>query len=187
MNDNDQENFNQEYIQKFEEEINKIGKYTNKYSHKLSQRLYYYPRLTPQDVLHEKQEYTINNSYNGKNIYEWNIDDFTERRIYNLVHRIMMYSTVAKSNGNSDKAVAKMIIAGFTGQLKGWWDNYLTKNEHNTILNTVKIENGVESTTAIYTLIVKIIEHFTGRWSDNSENIRTLINGLKCPTLTSFR
>ena len=55
-----------------------------------------------------------NNSYNGKSIYEWNIDGFTERQLYNLVHGIMMYCIVAKSNGNSDKVVAKMIITGFT-------------------------------------------------------------------------
>ena len=99
----------------------------------------------------------------------------------------MMYSTIAKNNGNNDKSVANMIIAGFTGQLKGWWDNYLITQDKQTLLNTVKTENGVETPNAVYTLVVNIIEHFTGRWSDNSENIRTLLNGLKCPTLTSFR
>ena len=94
-----------------------------------------------------------------------------------------MYATVAKNNGNSDKQVAKMVIAGFTGQLKGWWDNYLAFDNQNEIHNTIK--DGTSN--AVYTLIINIVEHFTGRWSDNSENIRTLLNGLKCPTLTSFR
>ncbi|XP_071686784.1 uncharacterized protein [Rutidosis leptorrhynchoides] len=98
-----------------------------------------------------------------------------------------MYSTIAKSNGNNDKTIANMIIAGFTGQLKGWWDNYLKPEDHTVILNTVKTENNEVVTQAVYTLVVNIIEHFTGRWSDNSDTIRTLLNGLRCPTLTSFR
>nr|GEY48078.1 hypothetical protein [Tanacetum cinerariifolium] len=133
-----------EYKSRINDEINKLGRYNSKYADKPTQRLYYYPRPTPQDVLHEEQEFILNNSYSGKNIYEWNIDGYTERQIYNLSHRMMMYSTIAKNNGNTDKTVANMIVAGFTGQLKG-------------------------------------------RWSDNSKNIRTLLNGLKCPTLTSFR
>nr|GEX20391.1 leucine-rich repeat protein [Tanacetum cinerariifolium] len=32
---------------------------------------------------------------------------------------MMIYSTIAKNNGNTDKTVANMIVAGFTGQLKG--------------------------------------------------------------------
>ena len=34
---------------------------------------------------------------------------------------------------------------------------------------------------------VTIIEHFTGRYSDNSENIRTVLQNLRCKTLTDFR
>ena len=50
----------------------------------------------------------------------------------------MMYATVAKNNGNEDKQIEKMVIAGFIGQLKGWWDNYLTIENQNEILNTIK-------------------------------------------------
>ncbi|XP_052624765.1 uncharacterized protein LOC128132291 [Lactuca sativa] len=98
-----------------------------------------------------------------------------------------MYSTIAKNTGNSDKQVANMLIAGFTGQLKGWWDNYVDEKTQQAILNTVKTENGITTPNVVYTLTCTIIEHFTGRWSDNSENIRTLLNGLFCKTLTSFR
>ena len=30
-----------------------------------------------------------------------------------------MYATVAKNNGNNDKQIVKIVIAGFTGQLEG--------------------------------------------------------------------
>lgn len=100
---------------------------------------------------------------------------------------MLMYSTICKNNGNTDKAITNMIIAGFTGQLKGWWDNYLSQDNKDNILNTIKEENGRQVENTVYTLIVNIIEHFTGRWSDNSEHIRTLLQNLRCRTLTSFR
>ncbi|KAJ0638829.1 hypothetical protein HanHA300_Chr00c0038g0686551 [Helianthus annuus] len=79
-----------------------------------------------------------------------------------------------------------MIAAGFTGQLKGWWDNYIGHKQSH-IYEHIKQEGDKQVSDAVYTLILTIIEHFTGRWSENSETIRTLLNGLRCPTLTSFK
>ena len=98
-----------------------------------------------------------------------------------------MYSTICKANKNSEQNTASMVIAGFTGQLKGWWDNYLTEEQRMTILNVVKQENGNPTRNIVYTLVLTIIEHFSGRWLDNSETIRTMLKNLKCRTLTSFR
>ena len=83
-------------------QINKINSYDSNFARKPIQRMYYYPRPTPQDVLYEEQEYILNNSYSGKNIYEWNLDGYTERQIYSMTHRMMMYSTIAKNAGNDE-------------------------------------------------------------------------------------
>ncbi|KAI3762952.1 hypothetical protein L1987_53397 [Smallanthus sonchifolius] len=84
-----------------------------------------------------------------------------------------------------------MIVSCFTCQLKGWWDNYLSQPDKDKILNSIKQEEGASTSNTesnvVYTLIVNIIEHFTGRWSEDSENIRTLLQNLRCRTLTSFR
>ncbi|KAG5579249.1 hypothetical protein H5410_049876 [Solanum commersonii] len=149
--------------------------------------MFYYPRPTPQDVLLEEHEHIITNSYNGKEIYEWNIDGYIDRQIFTTVHRMLMYSTICKTNKNSDKTIADMITAGFTGQLKGWWDNYLNQTQRDTILMAVKQEGDQLTQNAVYTLVLNIIEHFSGRWSDNSETIRTLLQNLRCKSLTSFR
>ena len=93
----------------FPDEINKISE---KYDRKPVQTMYYYPRPTPQDVLMEEHEHIITNSYNGKEIYEWNIDGYTDRQIYTTVHRMLMYSTICKANKNSDKTIADMITVG---------------------------------------------------------------------------
>ncbi|XP_075099434.1 uncharacterized protein LOC142176212 [Nicotiana tabacum] len=80
-----------------------------------------------------------------------------------------------------------MIIAGFTGKLKGWWDNYLTHDQRFQIMNTTKTEEEKNVQNSVYSLVMNIIEHFSGRWSDNSETIRTMLQKLRCKTLTSFR
>ncbi|KAG5605412.1 hypothetical protein H5410_026904 [Solanum commersonii] len=154
----------------FSDDINKISK---KYARKPVQMMFYYLGPTPQDVLLEEHEHiiTITNSYNGKEIYEWNIDGYTDRQIYTTVHRMLMYSTICKANKNSDKTIADMIIA----------------NQRDKVLLAVKQEGDNVTQNAVYTLILNIIEHFSGRWSDNSETIRTLLQNLRCKTLISFR
>ncbi|KAK4721462.1 hypothetical protein R3W88_011695 [Solanum pinnatisectum] len=76
----------------FSDEINKISE---KHARKLVQRMFYYPRPTPQDVLLEEHEHIVTNSYNGKEIYEWNIDGYTDRQIYTTMHRMLIYSTIS--------------------------------------------------------------------------------------------
>ncbi|KAG5599852.1 hypothetical protein H5410_031222 [Solanum commersonii] len=104
-----------------------------------------------------------------KEIYEWNIDGYTDRQIYTTVHRMLMYSTICKTNKNSDKTITYMITAGVK------------------ILQEIKQEGEQYIQNAVYTLVLNIIEHFSRRWSDNSETIRTLLQNLRCKTLTSFR
>ena len=99
--------------------------------------------LTPQDILLEEQEYYVSNSFSSTEIYDWNINGFTDRQIYTIAHRIFMYSTICKANKNSKKERANMIIAGFTGQLKGRWDNFLSESQHMSILKAVKDENRI--------------------------------------------
>ncbi|KAK9682693.1 hypothetical protein RND81_10G089600 [Saponaria officinalis] len=101
------------------------------------------------DVLHEEQEFQLSNSYNGKCIYEWNIDGHTDNQVYNQ-------------------------------------DNYLTPAMKASILDAKTIDQTpVEN--AVYTLTINIIEQFTGRYLNNNENIRTLLQNLRCKTLTDYR
>ncbi|WMV41694.1 hypothetical protein MTR67_035079 [Solanum verrucosum] len=38
-----------------------------------------------------------------------------------------------------------MIVADFTGQLRGWWDNYLNMEEKASIINAVATDDGVDN------------------------------------------
>ncbi|KAG5594853.1 hypothetical protein H5410_036085 [Solanum commersonii] len=83
------------------------------------------------------------------------INKISEKHTRKSVQRI----TICKINKNSEKDTANMIIAKFTVQLKGWWDNYLSESQRMAILNAVKDENGM-TPNIVYTLILTIIEHF---------------------------
>ena len=112
-------------------------------------QLYHWPRPTPQDVLVEERDWNqTNTSYSGNEVYELNIDALTERQVSIVVHRMLMYSSICRhTNNNNDHAICKMIIAGFTGQLRGWWDNFLTPEERYAIMNAYKEEIIRESGT----------------------------------------
>ncbi|PIA24761.1 hypothetical protein AQUCO_35200001v1 [Aquilegia coerulea] len=152
----------------------------------------YYPRPTPIDILNEEDYIAVQTSYSAKTIYEWNIHSLSEYMIYVTLHRILMFATVCKNSNNTDKQTAGCIIAGFTGQLKGWWDNLLTPSQREEILGSVKLEintSGQQShiEDAVYTLIQTIIKHFIGNTITANERGKDLLMNLKCPTLTHFR
>ncbi|KAG5585597.1 hypothetical protein H5410_046031 [Solanum commersonii] len=157
---------------------------------------YYYPRPLPQNVLIEKRDWNQTNiSYSVSEIYEWNPDGLTDRQLTILVHRMLMYATICKSVNNTDKTICKMIIAGFTGQLRGWWDNYMTLDVKAAVINAKATTEGVDNLgfalvknrEDVYTLVLTILEHFSGRFTNQYETIRSLLNGLRCRHLCEFR
>ena len=119
----------------------------------------------------EKTQYT-QASYTSGTIYEWNIDDVIEYNILTKLQEMTMVSIAYKLNNRlSDHAVAQTIIVGFIGQLKGWWDNYLTFEDRNGFLKAyminednevVKDEEGQDIEDAVATLIYSISKHFIG-------------------------
>nr|AAX95153.1 hypothetical protein LOC_Os11g14710 [Oryza sativa Japonica Group]ABA92444.1 hypothetical protein LOC_Os11g14710 [Oryza sativa Japonica Group] len=90
----------------------------------------YYPRPTYADLQFEEMPQIQNMTYyNGKEIVEWNLDGFTEYQIFTLCHQMIMYANACIANGNKEREAANMIIIGFSGQLKGWWNNYLNETQ----------------------------------------------------------
>ncbi|XP_029152802.1 uncharacterized protein [Arachis hypogaea] len=88
------------------------------------------------------------------------------------------------------KAIANVIVSGFSGQLKGWWDNYLSDNQKYSIFSAIKVndqEPDEPIPDAVNTLIFTIASHFIGDpslWKDRSAE---LLSNLRCKTLSDFR
>lgn len=157
----------------------------------------YYPRPTFPDMQFEERNQYTQASYTSGTIYEWNIDGMTEYNILTKLQEMTMVSTAYKLNNRlPDHAVAQTIVARFTGQLKGWWDNYLTFDDRNSILKAyrinesnevVKDEDDQDIEDAVATLIYSISKHFIGDPAKIKDKTADLLTNLKCPKLHDFR
>ncbi|KAI5351331.1 hypothetical protein L3X38_004222 [Prunus dulcis] len=140
--------------------------------------------------------------YDRSSIVEWSIDGLTEYHIINTMKHMMMCSTASKIKGNGDGRVAKAIIAGFVGQLKGWWDFHLSDLARTQILNAqvaigqhsvqdpvigVITSENVYQEDAVNSLIHTITLYFVGTTELQHDRSRELLMNLKCPTLSHFR
>ncbi|ESQ39490.1 hypothetical protein EUTSA_v10001275mg [Eutrema salsugineum] len=78
-------------------------------------------------------------------IYDWNIDGISEYNILNFLQKMTMAANAYRTQvGNEDRTVAELLIAGFSSQLKGWWDNYLNNQQRSEILDAVKTDEDNE-------------------------------------------
>ena len=83
------------------------------------------------------------------------MDGLSEYQIHEVLHKMLMYTSICKTAGNTDKNVAMFFINGFTRCLRGWWDHALTITQKEEILNAVKQETATAQPNedAVYTLI----------------------------------
>ncbi|KAG5628977.1 hypothetical protein H5410_000694 [Solanum commersonii] len=156
-----------------------------------------YPKPTPQDVLIEERDWNqTNTSYSVSEIYEWNLDGLTDSQLTILDHRMLMYATICKGVNNIDRTICKMIIVGFTSQHRGWWDNYMSTEAKAAVINAKVANEGIDNLgfalvkyreDVVYTLVLTILEHFNGTFTNQYETVRSLLNGLRCRHLGEFR
>ena len=102
-----------------------------------------------------------------------------------------MAMTAYRTKGLDSRTQAITIINGFQGQLKYWWDNFLTE-EHNKILDFKRVtrnSNGieVEESAAAALLIHTITLHFLGNPKEDQASVKSILINLRCPTLSDYR
>lgn len=182
---------NQELVQTETPQLNKLSSYKKKIRYNVPGKPYYH-RPTPVDLqLEQRDEYNYV-TFSGRSINEWNIDGMAEYQIQTVLHFMTMYATACKSNNNSDPNIAKAITQGFAGQLKGWWDFYMTDEAKSHIFNAVKIEtqeNGMQTqvTDCVNTLLYTIAKHFIGSTSLQLDKTQEQLMSLRCQNLSQFK
>ncbi|KAH9800890.1 hypothetical protein KPL71_000829 [Citrus sinensis] len=153
---------------------------------------------SPPDLTIDNRPSALNQArYNASSVYEWNIDGMSEYNILGVLQQMTMAANAYKTqSGISDKAIAEILIAGFTGQLKGWWDHLLTKLQQLDIFNAIQTdENGAPILDefnnpiqdAVATLILTISLHFIGDPSHLRDKNAELLHNLRCRKLSDFQ
>ncbi|KAH9663275.1 hypothetical protein KPL70_019618 [Citrus sinensis] len=153
---------------------------------------------TPPDLAIDNRPSALNQSrYNASSVYEWNIDGMSEYNILGLLQQMTMAANAYKTQaGTSDRAISEILIAGFTGQLKGWWDHLLTNQQQLDILNSIQVDENRASIfdefnnpiqDAVATLILTISLHFIGDPSHLRDKNAELLHNLRCRKLSEFQ
>ena len=97
---------------------------------------------------------------------------------------IFSRTTTYKSRGNLDLTICFHLIAGFIGQLKGWWDNAPTDEERRFIQKSVD-ESG--NPNAVHTLIYVITKYFLGDPLSFQSRSYEILQNLHCDKLSDYR
>ncbi|GAV92933.1 hypothetical protein CFOL_v3_36311, partial [Cephalotus follicularis] len=126
-----------------------------------------------------------------------NIDGMNEYHIVNKLQEMIMISNAHKIRNNSDKTVANLLLAGFTGQLKCWWDNVLTTQQQTKILEAIQVNelkepildnnNNETIEDTVLTLIYNITQYFIGDPTYLKDRTTDQLSNLRCRKLQNFR
>ena len=158
-----------------EEQINKLKTW-----HQISN--FFYQRPTPPYLQFEERQ-THQNHYNNCDIYSWNIDGLFEHEIFVVLRQMPMAATAYLQDSDDWNAV-QLILTGFTGILKLWWENFLTEKERFYVSKSLNEEGEQDSVTR---LIYAIVKHFIGDPTIYQERSSEILQNLRCRTLSDFK
>jgi hypothetical protein len=92
-----------------------------------------------------------------------------------------------------EATAVSLIISGFTGLLRAWWDNYLTPEDRENIKNhVVRIVNEndeviEERNDSFEVLVANIAVHFMGDPQDEKNSSQEVLNNLKISTMDDYQ
>uniref|UniRef100_A0A3Q7H7D6 DUF7746 domain-containing protein n=1 Tax=Solanum lycopersicum TaxID=4081 RepID=A0A3Q7H7D6_SOLLC len=119
----------------------KVAPVRSEHSNWLKPQKLYYSRASHLDISLKEKSNVMYNKYNAKNIYERNIDTFSEYNILSILQQIKMVVSAYRTSHNfSDQLTIHVLLAGFTGQLKGWLDTHLTEEDKQDIFQSVSLD-----------------------------------------------
>ena len=95
----------------------------------------------------------------------------------------MLMTSIAYSGDNDDHTIVHYLIADFTSQLGGWWENMLTDAHIYHIITSIN-EPGQQN--VVHKLIYVITKHFIGDPIILQETSSKILQNLRCGTLSDF-
>lgn len=96
-----------------------------------------------------------------------------------------MAATAFKIKKNDDKKTKELLVMGFTGQLKGWWDNIVSLEDKHKIDNAIKIET--QESICVTTLLYCITKFFVGEPLKFQQRAGDQLQNLYCPKMSDYR
>ena len=146
----------------------------------------------------EERSFQTQLSVSADKLYEWNIDGLSEQEIINKISHMSMVGIAYQNNHDLDQPeIVNLLVTGFSGTLRGWWDSYITEESRESIKHAVKkndeglpifdesIGRGIPD--GVNTLIYTILKHFVGTPSNISSRVSDYLNNLSCPTMSDYR
>ncbi|KAG7964133.1 hypothetical protein I3843_09G153500, partial [Carya illinoinensis] len=161
----------------------------------------WYSRPTPPDLQYEERGSHSQFSVFADQMYEWNIDGFSEQEILNTLNRMSMVAIAYYNNKLSQTEIVDILTSGFSGMLRSWWDKHLTTEGRETIRSTVKRDTdglpilppeedrreGTQgSLDGVNTLIFTIVKHFVGTPSNITNRVSDYLNNLRCNKMSDY-
>jgi len=150
----------------------------------------YYTRPSPPDLQYEEQCTFSMNHFDEQSVYTWNLDGKSEHEILNTLQEMTM--TAYKTRGLDQRTQAIAVINRFQGQLKYWWDNFLSEEEHTKIIDFQRVftdEDGMQrSEPATASILIHTITlHFLGNPKEEQASAKSVLINLRCPSLSDYR
>ena len=106
-------------------------------------------------------------------LYEWNIDGLSEQKVLNkLSHLTMVGNSYMTNHQLTHAEIIDLLVTGFSGKLKSWWEKHLTEESRGLIKHSVKKDEegnpifneriGIGIPNGVNSLVFTIIRHFIG-------------------------
>ena len=93
--------------------------------------------------------------------------------------------------------IIDLLVIGFSGKLKSWWEKHLIEESRDLIKHSVKKDEvgnpifderiGMGIPNGVNSLVFTIITHFIGTLSNITSRIHDQLSNLKCPIMSDFR
>jgi len=115
----------------------------------------------------------------------------SEHEILSNLQEMVMAATAYKAKDMKGSHIATALACGFTGQLKRWWDYFLTMQQKLGILNHSYKTKQEDRTKVILedgqdVLIATISNHFISRPAEYQASRKSILFNLRCPSLTDY-